>query len=154
MFIILDVAIVNATKFVKGNFRYFFNAVSIEKQGLAMRLGKGGGVAAALLRNQLIFWSSHPSRRHFSAQFRQTSPVRLFDEVQSLDVFIPGIFRVSIEVIIPKSNASSTGRFEKSLFQEVMLAPSKNWFFQNSVVVNVSYHAILTGQKKIMCHTL
>jgi hypothetical protein len=37
----------------------------IEKQGLAMRLGKGGGTAAALLRNQLTFWSSHPSRRHF-----------------------------------------------------------------------------------------
>jgi len=34
----------------------------IEKQGLAMRLGKEGGSAAALLRNQLIFWSSHPVR--------------------------------------------------------------------------------------------
>jgi hypothetical protein len=50
----------------------------IEKQGLAMRLGKEGGAAAALLRNQLVFWSSHPSRRHFLAQFRQTSPARLF----------------------------------------------------------------------------
>jgi len=29
-----------------------------------MRLGKGGGAAAALLRNQLTFWSSHPSGRH------------------------------------------------------------------------------------------
>ena len=37
----------------------------IEKQGLAMRLGQGGGAAAALLRNQLTFWLSHPSRRHF-----------------------------------------------------------------------------------------
>jgi hypothetical protein len=27
----------------------------IEKQGLAMRLGKGNGAAAALLRNQLTF---------------------------------------------------------------------------------------------------
>jgi len=35
------------------------------KQGLAMRLGKEGGAAAALLRNQLTFWSSHPSRGHF-----------------------------------------------------------------------------------------
>ena len=30
-----------------------------------MRLGKGGGAAAALLRNQFTFWSSRPSRRHF-----------------------------------------------------------------------------------------
>ena len=32
----------------------------VEKQGLAMRLAKGGGAVAALLRNQLTFWSSHP----------------------------------------------------------------------------------------------
>jgi hypothetical protein len=37
----------------------------IEKQGLAMCLGMEGGSVAALLRNQLTFWSSHPSRRHF-----------------------------------------------------------------------------------------
>jgi len=37
----------------------------IEKQGMAMRLGKKGGAAAALLRNQLTFWSSHPARWHF-----------------------------------------------------------------------------------------
>jgi hypothetical protein len=37
----------------------------IEKQGLTMRLGKGGG-AAAFLKNQLThLLSSHPSRRHF-----------------------------------------------------------------------------------------
>jgi len=34
-----------------------------KKQGLAMRLGKGGGAVSDLLRNQLTFWSSHPSRR-------------------------------------------------------------------------------------------
>jgi hypothetical protein len=39
--------------------------IMIEKQGLAMRLSKEGGSAAALLRNQLIFWSSHPARGHF-----------------------------------------------------------------------------------------
>jgi len=44
----------------------------IEKQGLAMWLGNGGGAAAALLRNRLTFWSSHPSRGHFWAQFRWT----------------------------------------------------------------------------------
>jgi len=49
----------------------------IEKQGLAMLLGEGGG-ASALLRNQLTFWSSHLSKRHFWAQFRQTSPACLF----------------------------------------------------------------------------
>ena len=32
----------------------------IEKQGLAMRLGKKDGSAAALLRNQFTFWSSRP----------------------------------------------------------------------------------------------
>jgi hypothetical protein len=37
----------------------------IEKQGLAMRLEEGGRAAAALLKNQVTFWSSHPSRRHF-----------------------------------------------------------------------------------------
>jgi len=37
----------------------------IEKQGLAMQLGKEGGSAAALLRNQRTFWSSHPARGHF-----------------------------------------------------------------------------------------
>ena len=37
----------------------------IEKQGLEMRLEKEGGVAAVLLRNQITFWSSHPSRGHF-----------------------------------------------------------------------------------------
>jgi hypothetical protein len=44
---------------------YYAGILCIEKQGLAMRLGKGDGAAAALLRNQLTFWSSHPSRRHF-----------------------------------------------------------------------------------------
>jgi len=29
-----------------------------------MRLGKGGGAAAALMRNRFTFGSSHPSRRH------------------------------------------------------------------------------------------
>jgi len=33
-----------------------------KKQGLAMRLGKKDGSVAALLRNQLIFWSIHPAR--------------------------------------------------------------------------------------------
>jgi hypothetical protein len=37
----------------------------IEKQGMAMCLGMEGGLVAALLRNQLTFWSSRPSRRHF-----------------------------------------------------------------------------------------
>ena len=36
----------------------------IEKQGLAMRLGKGGGAVSALLRNQLTFLSSHSAREH------------------------------------------------------------------------------------------
>jgi hypothetical protein len=31
------------------------------KQGLAMRLDKEGGSVAALLRNQLTFWSVHQS---------------------------------------------------------------------------------------------
>jgi hypothetical protein len=35
-----------------------------EKQELVMRLVKEGGSAAALLRNQPIFWSSHPTRGH------------------------------------------------------------------------------------------
>jgi len=43
-----------------------------------MRLGKGGGAVADLLRNQLIFWSSNPSRGHFSAQFNQTSTACFF----------------------------------------------------------------------------
>jgi hypothetical protein len=34
----------------------------IEKQGVAMRLEKEGGAISAILRNQLTFWSSHPSR--------------------------------------------------------------------------------------------
>lgn len=38
-----------------------------------MRLGKGGGAAAALLRNRLTFWSNRPSRRNLLAQFRQTT---------------------------------------------------------------------------------
>jgi hypothetical protein len=37
----------------------------IEKLGPVMRLVKEGGSAAALLRNQLTFWSSHPARGHF-----------------------------------------------------------------------------------------
>jgi hypothetical protein len=37
----------------------------IEKQGLAMRLGKEDGSVAAILINQLTIWSSHPSREHF-----------------------------------------------------------------------------------------
>jgi hypothetical protein len=32
---------------------------------------------AALLRNKLPFWSSHPTRGHFGAQFRKTLPARL-----------------------------------------------------------------------------
>jgi hypothetical protein len=50
----------------------------IEKQGLAMRVGKKGGAAAPLLRNQLTFWSSHPARWHLGAYFRQISPACLF----------------------------------------------------------------------------
>jgi hypothetical protein len=37
----------------------------IEKQGLAMRLGKEGGAAAALLRNRLTIWSVHLPQRLF-----------------------------------------------------------------------------------------
>jgi hypothetical protein len=37
----------------------------IKKQGMAMRFGKEGGLVAALLRNQLTFWSSRPARGHF-----------------------------------------------------------------------------------------
>jgi hypothetical protein len=37
-----------------------------EKQGPAMRLEEGVGAAAALLRNHLTFWSSHPARAFFS----------------------------------------------------------------------------------------
>jgi hypothetical protein len=34
--------------------------LGIERQGLAMRLGRGDGSAAALVRNQLTLWSSRP----------------------------------------------------------------------------------------------
>jgi hypothetical protein len=39
--------------------------LGIRKAGLAMRLGTEGGTSAALLRNQLTVWLSHPSRGHF-----------------------------------------------------------------------------------------
>jgi hypothetical protein len=45
----------------------------LEKQGLVMRLGKEGGAAAALLRNQLTFWSSHPVWRE-ERLFRRGRP--------------------------------------------------------------------------------
>jgi hypothetical protein len=35
-------------------------ATGIEKQGLAMRLGKESGSVAALLKDQIHFWSRHP----------------------------------------------------------------------------------------------
>jgi hypothetical protein len=50
---------------VKGYFGYFAGIFCIEKQWLAMRLGKEGGAAASLLRNRITFGSSYPSRRHF-----------------------------------------------------------------------------------------
>jgi len=55
----------------------YYGILWIEKQGLAMRLGKEGGAAAALMRNQLTFWSSHPPQRLFRAEFRQTRSARL-----------------------------------------------------------------------------
>jgi hypothetical protein len=48
----------------------------IEKPGMAIRLETEGGSVAALLKNHPIFWSSYPTRGHFRAHFRQTSPAR------------------------------------------------------------------------------
>jgi hypothetical protein len=50
---------------IEGVFLFVKGYFGIEQQGLAMRLGKEGGEAAALIRNQLTFWSSHPARGHF-----------------------------------------------------------------------------------------
>ena len=49
-----------------------------KKQGLSLRLEEEGGTVAALLRNKLTFWSSHPARWHFEAHSRQISPARFF----------------------------------------------------------------------------
>ena len=87
---------------VKGYSGYlgiWIDDIWIEKQGLAMRLGEGDGAAAALLKNQITFWSSHPSRRHFLAQFSQTSPARLFDEGLCMNIGIPRVFGVAVDSI-------------------------------------------------------
>jgi len=64
-----------------------------------MRQGKKDGAVAALLRNHSTFWSRHPARGHLGAQFRQTSPARLFDEALCLDIGIPGVFGVAVDRI-------------------------------------------------------
>jgi hypothetical protein len=71
----------------------------IEKQGLAMRQGKKDGAVATLLRNHPTFWSRHPARGYWGAQFRQTSPARLFDEALCMDIGIPGVFGVAVDRI-------------------------------------------------------
>jgi hypothetical protein len=63
-----------------------FHSFYIKKQGMAMRLEEGGGAAAALLRNQLTFWSSHLARWHF-----EHNPTRLllqafFDEALCMNL--------------------------------------------------------------------
>jgi hypothetical protein len=50
---------------IGGVFLFVKGYLGIEQQELAMRLGKEGGEAAALMRNQLTFWSSYSSRGHF-----------------------------------------------------------------------------------------
>ena len=62
----------------QGLFRIILGLFYIEKQGLAMWLGKKGGSVAALLKNHPIFLSSNPLIWHFWAQSRQTSATRLF----------------------------------------------------------------------------
>ena len=47
---------------VKG---YYTLDIMHRKTGLAMWLGKECDSVAALLIDQLTFWSSHPSRKHF-----------------------------------------------------------------------------------------
>jgi hypothetical protein len=41
-----------------------FHSFCIKKQEMAMRFGEEGGSVAALLRNQLSFWSSHSATGH------------------------------------------------------------------------------------------
>ncbi|OHE17933.1 MAG: hypothetical protein A2X96_11420 [Syntrophobacterales bacterium GWC2_56_13] len=65
-----------------------------------MRLGKGCGVATALLRNQLTFWSSHPSRMHFKHNSGRHLLHAFFDEVLCKNIGIPRVFRVPIKVIV------------------------------------------------------
>ena len=60
-FLFRDESIGGLFLLVKG----YYASVLHQKAGLAMRLGKEGGLVAALLRNQFIFWSSHPARGHF-----------------------------------------------------------------------------------------
>ncbi|MBU0652470.1 MAG: hypothetical protein KKG96_06270, partial [Proteobacteria bacterium] len=52
---------------LKPTLNHILHLFYIEKQGLAMRLGKEGGLGAALLRNHLTFWSSHPARTPLTA---------------------------------------------------------------------------------------
>jgi hypothetical protein len=75
--------------------------IGIEKQGPAMRLGEGGGAAAALLRNHPIFSSSHPARGHFLSTI-QTNLSGTLQILKALfmDEFVPGIFRVAIKLIV------------------------------------------------------
>ena len=76
-------------------------------------VGKGRWSGGRPLQNQITFWSSHPSRRHFLAQFRQTSPARfLFHDALWLDVFIQGVIGVQIKVIVIHFRLKSSVFFE------------------------------------------
>jgi hypothetical protein len=52
---ILDKTLLSRGQSIGGLFLLVNGYFGIEKQGLAMRLGKRGGAASALLRNQLTF---------------------------------------------------------------------------------------------------
>jgi hypothetical protein len=60
--------------------RDIFGLFYIEKQGLAMRLGKGGGSVAALLRNQFAFGRATLQKKaFFSTILADISYAPLFD---------------------------------------------------------------------------
>jgi hypothetical protein len=48
----------------------------VEKQGLAMRLGKKGGSVLALLRNQLTFMVESPGKRAFLSTIKVIIAIR------------------------------------------------------------------------------
>jgi hypothetical protein len=70
------------------------------KAGATIELGKKDGAAAALLRNQLTFLSSHPARWHFEHNSNKPLLHAFFDEALYMDIDIPIVVGVAIDVII------------------------------------------------------
>ena len=67
----------------------YFASCCIENEGLAMRFEEEGGSAAALLRNQLIFWSSHPQEGIFEYNSNRPLLHSFFDEALCMNIGIP-----------------------------------------------------------------